>query len=471
MARENIYSPALSNLTRPTSVPGEQRDIRGTRLHYRAKRTRGGVHWCALFLVLPVLMGSYGGQAGDVVRKGQTLKLEECIAIALERLPAILAARATAEADKSLIREAESAYFPQIGWSSSISRASVGPRSSFGFRTGSVTYNSYSTGLNLSQNVFDFGKTPTQVRIQRLNYNASVSDIETATQQAVLGVKEAYYGVLQAKRNSDVAEDAVKQFQLHVDQAKGHYEVGLAPKYDVTKAQVDLGNAKVNLIKARNAVKLALVSLNNAMGITGTLEYDVVDNLSFEAYGVSFEEALAEAYKNRPDLTSLVAKRQAADSSITLARKGFFPVLSGAAAYDYAGNAFPLARGWSLGLSLDVPIFNGFLTTAQVAQARANLNVIRADEESLRQSVYLAVQQAFINLGQAEELVPVAQLNVTAAQENFDIADGSYKEGVGDPIQVADAGAALISAKIAYIEALYECKVARAALEQAMGLR
>ncbi|MGA2533778.1 MAG: TolC family protein [Candidatus Aminicenantales bacterium] len=411
------------------------------------------------------------GQTGEAVRRGELLKLERCIAIAIERLPAIMASRATSEADKSLIREAESSYFPQISWTSSIGRASVGPRTSLGITSRSVTYNSYSTGLNLSQNVFDFGKTPTQVRIQKLNYNASISDIETATQLAVFNVKQAYYGLLQAKRNSDVAEEAVKQFQLHVDQANGLYEVGLAPKYDVSKAAVDLGNAKVNVIKARNAVKMARVTLNNAMGVTGTLDYDVEDNMSFEAYGISFEDALAEAYKNRPDLTSLIARRQAADSSITLAKKGFFPVVSGSASYDYAGNVFPLARGWSLGLSLDVPVFNGFLTTAQVAQARADLNVIRANEETLRQSVYLAVQQAYINLEQAEELVPVSELNVTAAQENYDIANGSYKEGVGDPIQVADASAALISAKIAYIEALYECKVARAALEQAMGSR
>ena len=441
------------------------------RLCYRAQRARARIDWCAIFLVFPVLIASYGGQTDEVIKKGQTLSLEKCIAIALERLPAILAARATSEADKSSIRQAEASYFPQIDWSSAFSRTSVGARTSSGISMPSTTLNSYSTGLKLSQNIFDFGRTPTQVRIQRLNYNASVSDIETAILQAVFNVKQGYYGVLQAKRNTNIVEVAVRQYQLHLDQAKGQYQVGLAPKYDVTKAEVDLGNAKVNLIKARNAVKLALATLNNAMGVTGTIEYDVEDNLSFEAYTVSFDDALAEAYKNRPDLTSLIAKRQATENSITLAKKGFFPVLSGLASYDYAGNSFPLARGWSFGLSLNVSLFNGFLTTAQVAQARADLNVIRANEESLRQSVYLAVQQAYINLKEAEELVPVSELNLTAAQENFDIANGSYKEGVGDPIQVADASAALIGAKIAYIDALYQCKVARAALEQATGSR
>ena len=424
-----------------------------------------------MILLAGLSLGSPAQSRQDAISRGETVTLERCVSIALERLPALLAARATSEADKNLVREAESVYYPQIDWTSSASRSLIGPRTSLGIPTSSVTFNSYSTGLSLSQNIFDFGRTPAQVRIQKLGYRASVSDIETATQQAVFAVKQSYYSVLQAKRNLDVADEAVKQYQAHLDQAQGFFEVGLQPKYDVTKARVDLGNARVNQIKAANAVKLALATLNNAMGLMGTLEYGLVDNLTFETTAISLEDALAQAYENRPELASLRARRQAAASSITLAKAGFLPTLGGTASYDYAGNAFPLAKGWSLSLSLNVPVFNGFLTPAHVAGARANLNVLRADEEAQKQAVGLAVEQAYLNLKQAEELVPVAELNVTAAQENFDIADGSYREGVGDPIQVADASVTLISAKIAYNQALTDCKVARASLELAMGLR
>lgn len=422
-------------------------------------------------LVASIFLAVSVAGAQDVVKRGEILSLDKCVQLALEHLPALMAARATAEADRALVREAESAYYPQLEWSSSLGRSYIGSRTSSGVTRTSGTYNSYSTGLSLSQNIFDFGKTPAQVRIQKLNYSASVADIDTAVEQAVFAVKQDYYGVLQAKRTRDVADEALRQYQLHHDQAQAQFEVGLAPKYDVTKAAVDLGNAKLNLIKAQNAVKLALSTLNNAMGVAGALDYDVEDNMSFGPSGLSFDEALAEAYRNRPDLASVVAKRQAAESSIALAKTGFFPTLAGTASYDYSGNAFPLAKGWSLALNLNVPLFNGFQTTAQVAQARANLNVLRANEETLRQSIRLAVEQAYLNLTQAEELVPVAQLNVTAAQENLDIANGSYKEGVGDPIQVADASAALASAKIAYIQALSDCKVGRASLELAMGLK
>jgi len=409
--------------------------------------------------------------AQDAVQPGETLKLQRCLDIALERLPALLAARATAAADRSLVREAESAFYPQINWDSTVGRSLVGPRTSLGIQTPSVTFNSYSTGVSLSQNIFDFGRTLAQVRVQRRTHEASVSDIETASQQAVFAVKQSYYGVVQAKRNQGVAEEAVKQYQAHLDQARGQYEVGLAPKYDVTKASVDLGNAKVNLIVARNTVSLAKAALNNAMGVSGTLDYDVEDELGFEPYGGTLDDALARAYASRPDLASVIARRKAAESSVSLARAGFFPSLAGSATYDYAGNRFPLARGWSLGLSLTVPLFNGFLSPAEVAAAKAGLNVLRADEDAQRLAIRLAVEQAYLNLKQAEDLVPVAELNVTAAQENLDIASGSYKEGVGDPIQVADAEAALTSAMLAYIQALVSCKVNRAGLELAMGSR
>jgi len=424
---------------------------------------------CFILILLSVI--PFEGYAEEVIKKGDLLNLDRCIRIALERHPDITAAKSTADAGWSRMKQAQSSYYPQIGWVSDVSRTSVGPRTSFGFRTSSVTYNSYSTGVNLSQNIFDFGKTAAQVKIQRMDYEASLSDLETTSDQITFNVKQAYFGLLQAKRNRDVAAEAVKQFELHLEQAKGFFEVGTHPKYDVTKAQVDLSNAKLSLIKAENAVRIALASLNYAMGVTESPEYDVEDSLSSEKYPLSFEEALSRAYQNRPDLRSVVAKRQAAEASISLAKRGFFPLLSGTAGYDFAGNRFPLARGWNVGLTLSVPVFNGFLTTYQVEESRFSLSILRANEESVRQAVYLNVQEAYLSLKEAEDLIPVAELTVQQAQENFEIVNGTYLEGLGNPIQVTDANVTLSNAKVSYIEALYAYKIARAAIEKAMGLR
>ena len=135
------------------------------------------------------------------------------------------------------------------------------------------TFDRYSTGFTLSQILYDFGKTPTQVKIQNLTLDASRSDLRNTTDQIILAVKQAYYGVVQAKYTVLVAEDTVKQTQHHLEQAKGFFTAGTRPKFDVTKAEVDLSNAKLNLIRNENAFSIARVTLNNAMGIPDAPEY------------------------------------------------------------------------------------------------------------------------------------------------------------------------------------------------------
>jgi outer membrane protein len=416
-----------------------------------------------------ILMIPFEVKAEEIIKKGESLNLERCTEIALKRQPVIIAAKGTANANQSKIGEAKANYYPQINWTSSASRTSVGTRSSYGFETRSVIFNSYSSGVTLNQDIFDFGKTASQVEIQRLNYDSSLSDLENVSKQIIFNVKQTYYGVLQAKRNRDVSLEAVKQFQQHLEQAKGFYEVGTKPKFDVTKAEVDLSNAKLNLIKAENAVRIAVANLNNTMGVPDSPEYEIEDNLSFKKYEITFDDAVSSAYQNRPDLKSIIVKKQAAESSIELAKKDYYPVLTGTAGYEYAGNTFPLEKGWNIGATLSFPIFSGFLTKYQMDGAKANLNVLRANEESLRQGVFLEVQQAYLNLKEAEESIPTAELGVKQAEENFEIANGRYAAGVGNPIEVTDAEVLLANAKLSYIQALYNYKVSRASLEKAMG--
>jgi len=437
--------------------------------------------WFSPFISFLIFIMPFEGGAEEIIKKGESLNLERCVEIALKMHPNIAAALHNVNANVSRVGEAKSNYYPQINWSSSYNRisqasgrsgssfSSIGTTGSLSGGTGS--FDQYSTGFSLSQDIYDFGKTPSQVRIQNFNVDSSRSDLENVTEQVIFNVRQTYYGILQAKRSRDVSADTVKQFQQHLDQAKGFYAVGTKPKFDVTKAEADLSNAKLNLIKAENALRLAVVTLNNAIGVPDAPEYIIEDNLSFKKYTITFEDALSKAYQSRPDLQSIVAKRQAAEKSIDLAKTGYYPVLTGNAAYNWAGESFPLDHGWEVGAAISFPVFNGFLTKYQVEEAKANLNVLRANEESLRQSIFSDVQQAYLNLKQAEESIPTAELGVKQAEENFEIANGRYAAGVGNPIEVTDAEVLLSNAKLSYIQALYNYKVSQASLEKAMGIR
>lgn len=404
---------------------------------------------------------------------GELLTLNRCIDVALHKNQAIVAAVNTVEVNRSRVGEARSNYYPQLSATASYDRlrsqpstsAAVGGTSPFNERTGAIT---------LNQTILDFGRTSSAVDISKMNLASSSSDLSTTEDSTILSVKQAYYAVLQATRNRNVAADVIKQFQLHLDQARGFYEVGTNSKIDVIKAEVDLSNAKLSLINAENAFKIAWVNLNNAMGVPDAPEYTIEDSLSFQQYPITLEQATARAFDNRPDLKSMILKRQAAEENIKLQRSGYYPVLSGNANYAKTAVETPpttTSNSWSVGITLTFPLFNGFLTNNQVAEAKSNLYVLRANEEALRQQIVLDIRQSYLNLQAAEASISTAELASKQAQENLDFANGRYNTGVGNSIEVSDAFATYVSVQAAYISALYNYKIAQANIEKAMGAR
>ena len=403
-----------------------------------------------------------------MISEGERLSLERVVQIAQAMQPNILAARGSIDAGRSRVGQAESRFFPQIDGSANYDRLS--PAGSYMVPTDDDnSYGQYAAGVTVNQILYDFGKTGTQVAIQKTAVDSSRADLTSVEDQVIFSVKSAYYDLLKSARNREVAAATVKQFEKHLEQAKAFFEAGVKPKYDVTKAMVDLGNAKLNLIRAENGQRLAKVSLNTAMGLPEAPSYEVEDTMGFVPFALPLTEALDKAYGQRPDLKALLLKKQAAAQSVELARKGYYPLLSGSARYSYGGETFPLDEGWDVGVGLTFPIANGKRTMHEVDEARANLAILAANETALRQSIYKEVQQDYLNLREAEERVQTAELTVKQAEENSEIAVGRYNAGVGNPVEVTDADVALANAKFNHIAALYDYKIAQVSIEKAIG--
>jgi outer membrane protein len=411
-------------------------------------------------------------RAVDPLNKDAALNLQKCIEIALEKHPSLRASAGAVKVNESKVGQARANYYPQLNLSTSYQR--VGPNSQSGSiipLNNSDPYNQYSTNVNVGMTLFDFGKTSTQVKIQDLNVNASQADYDDVMTLVVLNVKNAYYNLLQTQRNLVVAVDTMQQFQQHLDQANAFFRIGTKPKFDVTKAEVDLGNARLNVLKAENAVRAARITLKDVMGIPENADFAIVDNLAFQKSDLQLNDVLDTAYSNRPNLRSVIAKREATEKSIDLAKKGYYPVLSGSAGYGYSGTDFPLNSGWNAGATLSFPLFTGLSTKYQVDEARANLEILKANEDSIRQGISLDVQQAYLNVQDAAEQISVAEMTVGQANDNYELASGRYRMGVGNPIEVADATITLNNARAALNSALYNHKTAQAALEKAIGAK
>jgi len=445
-------------------------------------KRRGGTAVASLCLVLNIACFPVASHADEkilfvgagnkpkpvtAVDEGTTLDLKRCLAIAEENQPAIIAAGHGARAAQSRMGQAKAGYFPKIDLSAGYNKTQPVPSPILRTPTGS--YDQYTASASLSQTLYDFGKTSRQVDIQKFGAEAADSDLENIRASVAFGVKVAYYAYLQAQRNVKVGEETVAQLQTHLEQAQGFFAAGTKPKYDVTKAEVDISNARIAQLHAHNYVRLAKLNLDNAMGIPNAPAYTLVDDLDYRKYEISIEDAMAKAYEARPDIHSSSAKIRGAEGAVELARNGYYPTLSGYAQYNWAGTTVPLSDGWNVGVSLTLPLFSGFSTDYQMRESTANYNALVFNEEQLRQNVFYEVQQAYLNLGEAEEKIPAANLALRQAREILDLSLGRYTAGVGSPIEVTDAQIAYSNAQTAHIQSLSDYKVAQAALEKAIG--
>lgn len=428
---------------------------------HNANDHRYGVCYGLIILFFFAVTIPVGAWAGELISKGEKLSLDKCIEIALKQHPQILAAMSTLDVNKSKVGQAQAGYYPQVNWQAGMSR-NASPLTI-------NQYNHYVHSLSLSQNIYDFNKVGTKVDIQSVGLEAARADLENTKLNIILGVKKAYYEVLRAKHARDINADTVKQFEERLETAKGFFEAGAKPIFDVTKAEVDLGNAHMNMVKANNAVVIAGVNLNNAIGMPVAPSYELEDYTAYERTAAGLNESLNKAMLNRADLQSLVRQTEVAQKTIQLAQKDYFPTLSGSANYGWSGQEFPLQSGWDVGATLNFNVFGGFATKHQVGAALANLEVARAGEETLKQAIRLDVEQALANLLTAEKSIDAATIMVRQATENYGLSQGRYAAGVGVSLELTDAVVALGNARLALSGAIYDHLEATASLHRAMG--
>jgi outer membrane protein len=412
------------------------------------------------------------------------MMLDQLIQIAIDNQPRIRSAQAALGGADARVGIARSGYFPQIGTAMIYARETSNVAGGVNPNTGSIRVRSVSdTSVNrqdftarFSQNVFDSFRREWRVQAARDDQDAAEFDLSTTRQDVVLNVQTAYYNYLLARRLVEVNQEAVRRNSQVLDRARGFFEVGTRPKIDVTRAQVDLANAELALVRARNGVAVSFTTLNNAIGVPEHPLYRVPEELEIPPPTVKPEELLATleestriALENRTELRALRSRIRAAEANLTLAKRNFLPSVSADANWNYRGQVLPYAPNWAVGGTLTVPVLNPPLFS-QVDEAAANLASAQASEEITTQNVILEVQQSFVDQVSARERIRSSEVLLESARENLSLAQGRYQVGVGPLIDVTDAEFALTQAESENIQAIVDFKVSEARLRKAMGL-
>ncbi len=402
------------------------------------------------------------------VQENVDMTLDKCLEIALGNNPQINAAFQDILASDARIKQVWSNYFPQLDWQTGYTRIRQLQLSDVLGRN--LTFNYYILGqITLQQMLYDFGVTQNQATIKRLDYEGYKATLTEVINDIIYQTKDAYFNLLLTMENKRVAEDNVRKYELFYNQAKAFYEIGMNPKVDVTIAEANLSNSKLNLIQAENAVNLAIAKLNNIMGVPFIDKYNVQEHLNFVPVDVTLNKAVDIARESRPELKLAEIKVESAKQTVKLVKKSYFPTLSIEAQYQRGGASWNNNYGYNLGGYLNFPTVNGMLIRNEIKEAKYLYDKELANAQNTQNEIYLEIQNAYLTLNEKKAQIPVAILQVKQAKENYELSYGRYRVGEASPVELRDAQVTYQEAQLSYYNTLYSYNSSKAALEKAIG--
>ena len=411
---------------------------------------------------------------------GRALSVDEAVGIALETQPAIQARLADYQAAASRVDQVFSPLLPQlngfVGAARSQTAQSTRRLDPFDPRTSNSTLTSIkpfgeslTATVTLSQKIFDFGKTFASTEAARRLAEVAQEDVELQRQAVTFLVKQNFILINFAQRLIRVQEQSLERADLNLRSARGFFEVGTRPKSDVARAEVDVANAQVELIRARNAERVARAALNTAMGIAVDTPTQVQDILFYQKIQLDPRQLQAQALAQRPEYKQIRLRVAQTEAQLRRANRDFLPDVTGTGTYGGIRN--DLNEVWEIGVALTWNMFDGGNMIAQVREKRALVESAKAQVKVTELNIAQEVEQTYLVVNEAEQRIAATQTAVASAQENFRLAQGRFDAGVGTILELTDAQLFLTQAQNEEARALADYRVALAALERATGRR
>jgi outer membrane protein len=412
-----------------------------------------------------------------------TLTLSEAEDSALHHQPSLRQAHAQTDAAEGRVEQARAGYLPQVTATGAYQRIT----GNFAVRPGALpgttmnagswsgtTYNYFNFGLNASQLIYDFGQTDGRWRAAGATRDSFQAGELTAEEQALLGVRRAYFLARADEDLIAVAQENLTNQEKHLAQIQAFVEAGIRPDIDLAAARTAVANARLQQVSATNNYAVARAQLNQAMGIFDRADDALGDSALPTVAGE--DGALAtlvdSALAVRPELANLQRQRRAQELTLASLRGGYGPALGAAAGATAAGVELDhLVPNWFVGLTVNWPLLQGGLTRGQIHEASANLAVLAAEEEALRLSVRVDVEQGQLGVRAAKASIGAAHEALVNARDQLRLAEARYAQGLGSVIELGDAQVALSTAAAQDVQARFNLSAARAQLMAALGVR
>ena len=332
-------------------------------------------------------------------------------------------------------------------------------------------YDSFDARIRMVQSLFNLASIR---RYQAARYGVQLAEQQRrlAEQQVTTATTLAYIALLDAGQSVATAEANVQLARQLLDLAANQRNAGIATGLDVARAETHLASQQVQLAQVRTNLDTARLNLLRTIGAPLYAQLSPADAMRFEPQPPpEAGEAIRQALGSRLELSVASEQLRIAEAERKAAIGEWAPSVSAFGDYGSSGlkpNEVDLPTR-SIGVRIDVPIFNGGRTRSEVQAATSRVRQAEMQLSDLRAAVEKDLRQALDNLATREEQMRAAQRNLDLAQRELSLAQDRFRNGVADNIEVTTAQTALEDARQIAVSSLAQFNIARLNLFSALG--
>jgi len=414
-------------------------------------------------------------QSGDAA-SGQRPRLTQSDAekLAIKNNPRVSVAHLLALAQHQVVRETRAAELPTGTASITAEDAENASRISAGSLTASRLFEHAGAGGGFTQLITDFGRTGNLVASSKLQEKAQNANALATTEDIVLAADQAFFNALQAQALLKVAQQDVDTRQTTETQVSELTKNKLKSTLDLSFADVNLSQAKLLLLDAQNNVDSTMAALDAVLGLDRQVTYDLVDDHApVNAPPADPDQLLQLAIQQRPDLQALTYSQQAAVKFSHAQHDQMLPTISAAGtvgSVPIRPATYYLTNWWGgIGVNMNIPIFNGFLYSAQAKEASIRAQAASEQTRDLRDRIARDVRTAWLAANTAYQRVTVSEQLLNEADLALRLAQTRYQLGLSSIVELSQAQFQQTDAAIGNADAQYQYRLSLAALNYQTG--
>lgn len=317
----------------------------------------------------------------------------------------------------------------------------------------------YSTSVSLNQPLYLGGRVKLAKEMAVYGVELSRINFEKTAEDMIFNIVQGYYGVLQADGMVSIRENALEVVNEHLRIVEVNYEAGISLRQDLLQTRIEKRKAEEEFTSARNQLQIAKKRLSQLLGQVDS-EFFLLKPEKIPNQELDKEILLENALNNRSEINSLRLNKLLTDKQKELEGNPYRPSLSLNGSCSWQGEELDMSEGsWSVSIRGTIPLYDGGKSSIKEEKHDLELEKIEDSRLDLIDSIKVDIEDTVLAVQEAEEMIELERLSLENAEENLELANKSYRAGVGTNIDVINAQTRYRQAQISLLQAKYKYEI------------